>query len=42
VEELRVRFPDSEIHLMPPIGEDPLFHSLIQTVAAKVPHGERS
>jgi sirohydrochlorin cobaltochelatase len=42
VEELRGRFPRTTLELLTPIGEDPLFHELIQTIANKNPTEDRS
>ncbi len=42
VEELRGRFPQTHLELLTPIGEEPLFHGLIQTIANKNPTGDRS
>ena len=42
VEELRARFPETSIELLTPIGEDPLFRGLIQTIADNVPIRGRS
>lgn len=39
VETLTRRYPDTRLDLLPPIGEHPLFHSLIKTIAQDAPQG---